>query len=399
MSRDIDRLQRLLGGEALAPLRQRLARRCLRTDADCFTLGRLGEAERAALSGLLGRRARPASSMRLSLSALDEALARSGLAGSLREALETLDGPLVDASAQRAAEAQRWQAIFDAVGDPRLKALCAGTQGRGLIRRLAGSPEDAASMLERSAAVLERLPDNGIPLARLAAETLGDAHALDNGRPEATVVLKASFPDDEHGEATRARNRWARLGVAMNALARPVLALNLPATPCGAIGAVAAAARAHGEPIHLNLRGLLHSPPRWLVDGQSVYICENPSIIAMAADRLGKHAAPVLSTEGMPAAAQRALLRQLAAAGADLRYHGDYDWDGLRIANFVMGQFGARPWRFETADYLPRPGARKLRGGAVVAVWDHQLAPSMQEIGLAHEEETVAEVLLRDLGE
>jgi hypothetical protein len=33
----------------------------------------------------------------------------------------------------------------------------------------------------------------------------------------------------------------------------------------------------------------------------------------------------------MPSAAQQTLLAQLAAAGARLRYHGDFDWAGLVI--------------------------------------------------------------------
>jgi len=35
-----------------------------------------------------------------------------------------------------------------------------------------------------------------------------------------------------------------------------------------------------------------------------------------------------------------------------LRYHGDFDWGGLTIGNFVMREFGAEPWRFGKTDYL-----------------------------------------------
>jgi hypothetical protein len=38
-------------------------------------------------------------------------------------------------------------------------------------------------------------------------------------------------------------------------------------------------------------------------------------------------------------------------AGGRLRYHGDFDWAGLAIGNFVMREFGAEPWRFKTTDY------------------------------------------------
>ena len=46
--------------------------------------------------------------------------------------------------------------------------------------------------------VLEHLPQPGVPLSHLAARVLGDAHALDEGRPACTLVLAAlRGPDDD----------------------------------------------------------------------------------------------------------------------------------------------------------------------------------------------------------
>jgi uncharacterized protein (TIGR02679 family) len=60
----------------------------------------------------------------------------------------------------------------------------------------------------------------------------------------------------------------------------------------------------------------------------------------------------MICTDGMPAAAQNRLLSQLALAGAQLRYHGDFDWAGLHIGNYVMREYNACPWRFGAADLL-----------------------------------------------
>lgn len=134
----------------------------------------------------------------------------------------------------------------------------------------------------------------------------------------------------------------------------------------------------------------------------SVFVCENPNLVAIAADRLGPCCAPLVCAEGMPAAARRTLLSQLAQAGAQLRYHGDFDWPGIRIANQVMRACGARPWRFERGDYdaaaarAPR-AQRDLDGACVTASWDAALAPAMQGHGLAVPEEALAESLLEDL--
>jgi uncharacterized protein (TIGR02679 family) len=69
-------------------------------------------------------------------------------------------------------------------------------------------------------------------------------------------------------------------------------------------------------------------PPTWHVARRDVFVCENPNMAC---------------TDGMPSAAQQTLLAQLAAAGARLRYHGDFDWAGLVIGNFLMREFGAEP--------------------------------------------------------
>ena len=79
-----------------------------------------------------------------------------------------------------------------------------------------------------------------------------------------------------------------------------------------------------------------------------------------------------------------------------MRYHGDFDWPGLRIGNFVMRNFGARPWRFQAADYVPGEG-RMLEGAVVTAEWDNALAPKMAEHGRALEEEARIETLVGDL--
>jgi uncharacterized protein (TIGR02679 family) len=102
----------------------------------------------------------------------------------------------------------------------------------------------------------------------------------------------------------------------------------------------------------------------------------------------------------MPAAAQQTLLAQLAASGARLRYHGDFDWAGLAIGNFVMREFGAEPWRFGAADYLSACGSHgvELRDHErVMARWDDRLTDVMSEQGAVVHEEAVVETLLTDL--
>ena len=392
-----ERLQRLLGGDALAALRKRLRQRFERGDPEpSLRLGALNAVEHATLAALAGRPARFVRSLQIDVAQIDAALARAGLAASLRDALERLDGPIVDRVAERARVRTSWQQVADGCHHPGLRLALQTAAGLGLLKRLCGSrPEAGAGLAHAAEAVLRRLPAPGLPRAQVAVAALGDAHALDAGSPVSTLVLcalrhRVAADDELFGE--RAREQWAAAGVLVNELARPALALNLPGL----------AGIEPGEPVYLSLRRLLRSPPAWRVNGRPVFVCENPNLLAIAADRLGPRCAPLVCTDGMPAAAQRTLLAQLAGAGASLRYHGDFDWPGLRIGNQMLREHAAVPWRFGAGDYraavigAPRPG-RTLGDAAVDALWDAGLAAAMRAEQLAIDEEALADILLGDL--
>ena len=391
----LERLRRLLGGPELAELRRRLRARYERgAPGGEFTLGRLSLTERRALEGLTGRPVRSAGSMRLRMAELDGALTRAGLAPSLRHALEILDGPVEDLKAQREAREQAWGRALEEAQEPRLEALIGEPGGVALLKRLAArDPGCAQSLLVRAQRVLARLPAQGIPLAQLAAQVLGDSHALDAGSAVATLVLHAcAAAVAEEDRLERPREQWARLGVSVNELAAPALCFNLPVQQPDVVLAA-------GEPIHLSLRKLLRDPPAWAVADRDIFVCENPSIVAIAADQFGGACAPLVCTDGMPSAAQRTLLGQLVAAGARLRYHGDFDWPGLTIGNFVIRALGARAWRFGADDYLSAcdaGGPRLVTGGRVEAMWDSRLAAAMAERAVAVHEEAVVEMLMAD---
>lgn len=418
------RLQRLLGGPVLAEIRRRLRRHFERggTAEGVLQLDQLQPAEREALALLSGRPAKATRSLRLDLAELQARLQSAGIAGSLREALERLDGPITDLLAERAATQATWLAVLSRSGlDPCLDAwLQAGAAAR-LLKRLSRRDADVAdNLLSQAGRVLGRLPANGLPRSQLAAQILGDAHALDAGRPIAALVLAAwrhaeavrgmlaADADEEAFDDTReeplgpaaderSRDIWARAGVLVNELARPVLVLNLP-VPVG----LDTAPWLPGEPAYLSLRWLLRARPEWAVAGRTVFVCENPNLLAIAAEQLGTSCSPLVCTDGMPAAAQRTLLQQLVRSGARLRYHGDFDWAGVRIANHLLRHAGAAPWRMGVADYEAAARAvtsarHALTGSETEAVWDVQLAPTMLRHGVAIAEEAVADSLIDDL--
>jgi len=416
-----DRLLRLLGGNHLAALRKRLRRRFERAPLEGaigqIRVDGLAAEEHAALASLLGRPQRYTGSLQFGLELADDNLRRSGVARSLRDALERLDGPITHLAETRLRLESLWSGVIDGCAHPDLCDLLHTPAGRGLLKRLARQDAAMASELCRSTeAVLHHLPAKGVTRSQLAASVLGNAHALDNGQVVATLVLAVrrrlgplSREDEDDpvepssddrslrlGSAERARDIWARAGVLVNQLARPALFLNLP------VKSTDDGNGRTGEPSYLSLRSLLRSPPAWDVTGRRVFVCENPNLVAIAADRWGRDCAPLVCTDGMPAAGQRALLSQLAQADARLCYHGDFDWPGLRIGNHVIREYGATSWRFGAADYVAAaktapPRTQQLDRGAVEASWDEALADAMREFGIAIAEEATAAALLPDL--
>lgn len=117
------------------------------------------------------------------------------------------------------------------------------------------------------------------------------------------------------------------------------------------------------EPAYLSLRALMCSAPQWDIAKRAVHVCENPNLVAIAADVLGPHRAPLVGTDGMPAATARP-----------------------PVAIGSSGSPVAVPRRFRLA-----------RHKAVTVRWDGALSAAMQTSGRAIDEEALAASLLIDL--
>lgn len=137
----------------------------------------------------------------------------------------------------------------------------------------------------------------------------------------------------------------------------------------------------------------------WAAPGQVVFACENPQVLQAAA-RAGV-LGPLCCTSGNPATVALEALDALVAAGVTVRYHGDFDVEGVAIAGRLFAR-GVQPWRFGTEDYVravAAGGASALAlGGAVGPTpWDTGLQVGMNAAGVAVHEESLLGVLLGDL--
>ncbi|NYH77245.1 uncharacterized protein (TIGR02679 family) [Actinopolyspora biskrensis] len=412
MNTDHERLNRLLGGDDLAWLVQRVRKRMERGET-LSTQVRLSEAtsgQRSAVQRLLGRSPRPGTTLTVSLPAVDAVLRRSGVCpDGLEAAVTSLTGPVTVRSEEIEREERQWREAFAPLhaaitGRNELSGWYERLHSSGLVRRLAGTPEEATPLLYDLAGVIRALPTSAEPLGHFAARITGSAHALDDDRPLTTLafsaaVAMAGLADDGSGAQWR-REVWAAVGVLRDELSTTVLTLGLPGDTTTATGRALAALREAGQPAVLTLRQLIRDTPTWPVHEQQVSICENPIVVSAAADRLGPASAPLVCTNGQPGAAVMHLLRQLTSATARLRYHGDFDWGGLRIGNVIFGRLPAAPWRFDTAAYevaVAEHSSHELGDKPARADWDHHLSTTMLRVGRAVEEEHVLDDLIGDL--
>jgi len=374
-------------------------------------LAEANDAERQAIANLLGLRALPRGAVKVRLAALDAALRGSRFAVDLPAALELLLGPLRDLPAERRAESDRRERIWRqarghpaAVGRPALAGWLDDLAKSGLLHRLA--PGDEEAVLMRTLAVLFTLldaPAEPAPLAVVANRALGSSHALDPGQPAATLALRALAHlrgEPPPRTAQGRRELWESAGVIADDLLCNVLALGLRPEGDGPLAGSLRALADLGEPAVLTLRQLARGDLRFPPLGR-IRACENPAVIAAAADRLGAACPPLVCLAGIPNQAAWTLLARLAERGAEISYHGDFDGSGIAIANALARRFPTfRPWRFGASDYraaLSRTGEPLAPGALPVAIWDPDLGPALAEAGIAVEEEAVIEELLGDL--
>ena len=355
-----------LADPALLPVWRHL-RGPLERGARTTRLAGLTRESRHALGLLLGRPV--TGDVRLVLVELEPLIGRP-----VREVVVALTGPLRDRSAEQAARSAPVE-VLAAVD----LAWAQAVRASGVLSRV----PDAMQVATQAVAVLAQLPGAARLRTELAAAVTGDAHALDDGRPLTSVVLRGLTSGPAPTTAAERREVWEAAGVHADRVSTTVLTLGLRPVAGGPL--LAAAER--GDPVHLTPWDLRRYDPR--VDA-AVLVVENPSVLEAFAVRYGGTYA-VVCTAGWPAHVAVELLDRL---GAPLAYHGDLDWRGVEICGWLVTRCGVRPWRMTAADYLAAPGGGPLAGREVDTAWEPGLAAAMRERAVAvHEEQVVAELL------
>jgi uncharacterized protein (TIGR02679 family) len=426
---DTARLHRLLGVPDVEWLVDRVVERIAGgspATGGTATLAAPTPEQRRAVERLLGRPPSRGRSLTVRLSDVDAVLKDSGICpAGLAAAVRALRGPITVRHEAVSAAQAAWESAHEPLDHlvaqrPELTVWLHRVRATGLLKRQASDPADGADLARRTARVLAMLPHPGIVRPVLAARAVGDAHALDEGRPLTALVMSAvrslaGMAAADTADAEGRRHAWATAGVATDDLSSRVLVFNIPPPDDECfLSSLLALGITAGEPLVLTLRhleslsGTTSIAPAINRDlsGITISICENPAVVSAAATELGPSCPPLICLEGSPSVAAIRILRWLIARGAAFRYHGDFDWGGTRIAAgvFTLAERAgtpATPWRYDHAAYLEAV-ARGLGSPLQPAEprdtpWDPELRHQIATHALRIEEEHVIESLLADL--
>lgn len=374
-----------------------------RTARGKVTLTLSSREERHAVGALLGR-SLTRDRVEVDLAQLDSRLAARSGVGGLSAVVELVSGePLRDRPAERADLTRRREEPLrvgrELLSGPWVDQWLDGLRSAGLLT----SRPDAVEIMSDAAKVLAHVTEGESVLRSrvdLGARLLGDSHALDEDRLQHLIVLRglaAAAGTSLPAAAEDRRALWKSFGIEPDLVSSTCLTLGLRPAGDDPVSVRLRTASAAGDPLHLTGWDLRRWTPSQLPK-RSVLICENPRVLEAIAES-SRGDTPVVCTSGEPNMVVLAVLEQLAAAGCDLRYHGDFDWPGIAIANRLIRRFTVEPWLMTAADYEAGVSLRSpaLIGPQVEPLWDTDLAAALRHRGVAVHEEAVLDPLLSAL--
>ena len=258
--------------------------------------------------------------------------------GDLRALVEHAVGrPVVNRAAARRSAAGLRQELWAYAEDelPDLPSVLARLRAVGI------SDDDAPArrLIHALAAAARRVPcEPPVSLAKLSHDCAGDPHYFDLDTYAGTLLVSAAAELSGRPEPIRpdlVRAHLLDVGVIADRLTATVLLHQVRAVGDGPVDR---RLRDSDTPVALTLLDLTRNPPS--LAPQTLTVVENPSVLEAAlasGSRL-----PLACTSGHLGSVDHALLQLAADQGIRLRYAGDLDDHGFRIAEQVVRTYGAQ---------------------------------------------------------
>jgi uncharacterized protein (TIGR02679 family) len=247
-------------------------------------------------------------------------------------------------------------------------------------------------------------------LALFSAEITGNPHTFDYGTMESYMllyILRFYFYPEKMGGITEVDKMklYHQAGIRRDDLLNNTTVYGISCLlEDGQEHEGARGFRKDFEPMVLTLHLLLRTQ-RVLVNGSgAVYVVENSGVFAELVQRLGNREVAVICTNGQMTEASVLILEMLAEQGHEIYYSGDFDPEGLLIADRLKQRIPkVHLWRFTVEDYraccpcveLDASRLQKLRGVRDEAL--RMVAAVLAQQGLAGYQEGLLELYLGDI--
>lgn len=401
------------------------------------SLGRIGGSikleqlvaeEQQALSGVLGKDLQSHDAVNVKLSEFQKALDQTRFAGlNMVEVLQGVAGaklrPVGEERREFAAEQNHFFASLRAdLTHPRAQAWLSGVEQQVASARALYTAyrEDRLQLrvdLEEVLTALSNLPVDAGVVKRLpvwAADVTGDPHAFDVETTKGRYLLSAlkffreQADDDmeECGGADSPAFLLETVGIVRDDILNFVTCYGLYAEDSNGPLNSWRAAVAEGAVLNVPVREaakLRKVTPAH--DHCLVFAVENSGVFSYLMDNLPHLAPPLICTHGQPKLASYLVFDKLVESGATIYYSGDYDPEGLLIAQRLSDRYPGqvRPWRFGLDDYkgaVSQIAVSAKRLGQLLRVTSPDLLEVKEQLmsdGRAGYQEKILPSLLQDL--
>lgn len=252
-----------------------------------------------------------------------------------------------------------------------------------------GTENEAGQVIK----ALEFLPENNgkgyIRLPLLAAEVTGDPHGLDPNHFRGRLFLTAlnytyhcreglyEYTPPAGSENLHAL--WEYFGLIKDDLNSFVICTGFRGEGEGE--EVLQAAFSRGRVLNLPLREVISLQKIFPGPGERIYIIENPAVFSELVDCFAPHQPPMICANGQLRLAARAFLDMLPEKGCYLYYAGDFDPEGLVMAQNFLKRWpkNSHLWLYGSNQYYKARSGNKLEPRRLKSL-ENVTHPALKEV-------------------
>ncbi|RYL98358.1 TIGR02679 family protein [Sporolactobacillus sp. THM7-7] len=295
---------------------------------------------------------------------------------------------------------------------PVLSFLCDMDAWKPLYEWYTENKKEALDGLHAIQKAMTRLPEKLTRLPYFSHRITGNPHTFDlNGRVGKIFlhVLHVTRKREHPNGAMSRTEYYHDLLLAFNLVRDDIMNFasvnGLLAESGGKVHPMWRAAAETHVSWNVPLRHLLDVENIYPVHGKEVYLVENSGVFSTFLDACPN--LPLVCTNGQFRLATWLLLEKMTASGCTLHYSGDYDPEGLQMADQVLRRFDGcvRLWGMDLDHYLashpavPLSRQRLLKLNTIQSDGLRPLAAQLQSIKRAGYQEAVSGMLLEKVKE